>query len=158
MKNDLFALLPHWGSPDIWSAIADWVIAIANVTLFAIGFRALRHDRDRIAKVEARERQRFSEEVFVWIEETADDYVTVVCRNGGRCAIYNVRVGIVSISGEALGQRYRIETMKPHEELSVRVDSRHNNAEIGAVVDFRDPAGLAWRRHHNGVLVEVDCS
>lgn len=141
--------------PETWSAIADWIIAVANIVLFVLGFLTLRHDRHRIAKMEESARRRFAENVYVGIEERSAMSVTAFCRNGGNSAIYDVCVGLVGKKGIEIGPRYEMEIMKPLEERELRIENEHAIAVIGVAITFRDPAGIGWLRLHDGRLTEV---
>lgn len=137
-----------------WSAAADWVIAIANIVLFVLGFFTLRSDRVRIAKIEGNERRKIAEHVYGWIEERSGTAVRVGCRNGSQGAIYAVRVSLVDSDGLSLGDLYQIELMKPQEEKEFEIQEPRANSAAGVTVAFRDPAGQEWFRQYDGRLLE----
>jgi hypothetical protein len=145
----------EWLTADMVSAIANCIVAVANVVLFVIGFRTLRHDRLRIARMEESERRRFSENVYVWIEERSAHSISVICRNGGNSAIYNVTVCAAANDGLELGDRYAIELMRPMEERMVTIPLREVTDVAGVTVRFRDPAGALWIRDVRGTLIEL---
>lgn len=140
---------------EILTTVANWIAAIANVTLFIIGFRTLRSDRQRIIKMELNDRQKYAENVYAWIEERKIDKVEVFCRNGSKSAIYEVKVALINNLGSLLSQVYEIELMKPLEELRFYINQVPNGDVCSVIVVFRDTSGIFWKRDGNGRLLEI---
>ncbi len=139
---------------EVLSMVANWIAAIANVTLFILGYRTLRRDRQRILKIESAERQKYAEDMFVWIEKRTASNVEVFCKNGSASAMYDVRVLLVDQQGTKVSDVYQIDLMKPTEERSFEM-SYAGSPECSAVVQFRDVRGSMWVRNETGSLVEL---
>lgn len=146
------------GTIDILSAIANCIAAIANVTLFIIGFRTLKNDRRRIEKMEEGDRKKYAEDMYAWIETRTLDRVEVFCRNGSKSAIYDVKIALTGREGNISSNIYEIELMKPLEEQQFYINKSSEDEASFVVIMFRDPAGITWQRDKTGKLVEISPS
>lgn len=143
---------------DVLSAIANWIAAIANVTLFIIAFRTLKNDRLRIEKMEEEGRKKYAEDIYAWIEKRMPDRVEVFTRNGSKSAMYDVRVALVDRDRKFMSEIYEIELMKPLEELNFYINKSPVAEDSLVIIMFRDSMGNTWQRDETGRLLEISTS
>jgi len=141
---------------DVVSAVAGWIVALANITLFVIGFLTLRNNQRRISKMENDDKKKYAENVYAWIERRMRNEVEVFCRNGNNSAIYDVQVVLVDEVGNDLSDIYKIELMKPEEERNCNITYIGEDSKCNVVTMFRDSLGTVWKREQNGKLLEID--
>jgi len=141
---------------DITSTVAGWIVALANISLFIIGYRTLRNDRYRILKMENDDKKKYAENVYAWIEKRMKDRVEVFCRNGNNSAMYDVQVVLVDATGNYLSEIYKIELMKPLEELNFNISCSEEACKCNVIIMFRDSSGNLWKREQNGKLFEIE--